>query len=130
MSSSMSSATRPIDRRGAFPGAGNALSRRDRKRRRARRPHRDDQDSPQRRRAARAARFRADRAACAISSRTRSAGWESSWGSRTHWSGGTRSPGPGLAVRCLGEVTAARLEILRQADAIFLEELTAAGLDR
>ena len=32
-------------------------------------------------------------------------------------------PGPGLAVRCLGEVTAERLEILRQADAIFLEEL-------
>ena len=32
-------------------------------------------------------------------------------------------PGPGLAVRCLGEVTAARLEVLRQADAIFLDEL-------
>jgi GMP synthase (glutamine-hydrolysing) len=39
-------------------------------------------------------------------------------------------PGPGLAVRCLGEVTAERLEILRQADAIFLDELTAAGLGR
>jgi len=39
-------------------------------------------------------------------------------------------PGPGLAVRCLGEVTAERLEILRQADAIFLEELRAAGLLR
>jgi GMP synthase (glutamine-hydrolysing) len=39
-------------------------------------------------------------------------------------------PGPGLAVRCLGEVTATRLEILRQADALFLEELTNAGLDR
>ena len=39
-------------------------------------------------------------------------------------------PGPGLAVRCLGEVTADRLEILRQADAIFLDELTKAGLDR
>jgi GMP synthase (glutamine-hydrolysing) len=36
-------------------------------------------------------------------------------------------PGPGLAVRCLGEVTAERLEILRQADAIFLQELQAAG---
>ncbi len=32
-------------------------------------------------------------------------------------------PGPGLAVRCLGEVTAERLEVLRQADAIFLDEL-------
>ncbi len=39
-------------------------------------------------------------------------------------------PGPGLAVRCLGEVTAERLEILRQADAIFLEELQDAGLER
>ena len=32
-------------------------------------------------------------------------------------------PGPGLAVRCLGEVTKPRLDILRQADAIFMEEL-------
>jgi GMP synthase (glutamine-hydrolysing) len=39
-------------------------------------------------------------------------------------------PGPGLAVRCLGEVTAPRLEVLRQADAIFLEELRNAGLER
>ena len=39
-------------------------------------------------------------------------------------------PGPGLAVRCLGEVTPQRLEILRQADAIFLEELRDAGLLR
>ncbi|RME08657.1 MAG: glutamine-hydrolyzing GMP synthase [Anaerolineae bacterium] len=37
-------------------------------------------------------------------------------------------PGPGLAVRCLGEVTWERLERLRQADAIFLQELEAAGL--
>ncbi len=36
-------------------------------------------------------------------------------------------PGPGLAVRCLGEVTAARLEVLRQADKILLEELKQAG---
>ena len=39
-------------------------------------------------------------------------------------------PGPGLAVRCLGEVTAARLEVLRQADAIFLDELQGRRLDR
>jgi GMP synthase (glutamine-hydrolysing) len=37
-------------------------------------------------------------------------------------------PGPGLAVRCLGEVTAERVERLRGADRIFLEELRAAGL--
>jgi GMP synthase (glutamine-hydrolysing) len=39
-------------------------------------------------------------------------------------------PGPGLAVRCLGEVTFERLERLRQADAIFTEELRKAGLLR
>ncbi|MCZ2113335.1 MAG: glutamine-hydrolyzing GMP synthase [Anaerolineae bacterium] len=39
-------------------------------------------------------------------------------------------PGPGLAVRCLGEVTWARLERLRQADAIFIEELRRADLLR
>jgi GMP synthase (glutamine-hydrolysing) len=39
-------------------------------------------------------------------------------------------PGPGLAVRCLGEVSAERLVVLRQADAIFLEELHEAGLER
>ncbi|EUA06996.1 glutamine amidotransferase class-I family protein [Mycobacterium xenopi 4042] len=36
-------------------------------------------------------------------------------------------PGPGLAVRIVGEVTAARLDVLRRADAIAREELTAAG---
>jgi GMP synthase (glutamine-hydrolysing) len=37
-------------------------------------------------------------------------------------------PGPGLAVRCLGEVSENRLRALREADAIFLEELQEAGL--
>jgi GMP synthase (glutamine-hydrolysing) len=37
-------------------------------------------------------------------------------------------PGPGLAVRCLGEVTPPRVEKLRAADAIFTDELIAAGL--
>ncbi len=36
-------------------------------------------------------------------------------------------PGPGLAVRCLGAVSAERLETLRQADAILLEELKRSG---
>jgi GMP synthase (glutamine-hydrolysing) len=39
-------------------------------------------------------------------------------------------PGPGLAIRIIGEVTAERLETLRAADAIAREELTAAGMDR
>ena len=37
-------------------------------------------------------------------------------------------PGPGLTVRCLGEVTQPRLERLRKADAILLEELSGIGL--
>jgi len=37
-------------------------------------------------------------------------------------------PGPGLAVRVIGEVTRERLEILRQADAIFIDELRSAGM--
>ncbi|MEZ6061760.1 MAG: glutamine-hydrolyzing GMP synthase [Planctomycetaceae bacterium] len=39
-------------------------------------------------------------------------------------------PGPGLAVRCLGEITEERLEIIREADAILIEELHAAKLYR
>ena len=39
-------------------------------------------------------------------------------------------PGPGLAVRIIGEVTSDRLEVLRQADLIVREELKAAGQDR
>lgn len=39
-------------------------------------------------------------------------------------------PGPGLGVRIIGEVTADRLEVLRQADQIAREELKAAGQDR
>jgi GMP synthase (glutamine-hydrolysing) len=39
-------------------------------------------------------------------------------------------PGPGLAVRCLGPVTAERLEILRKADEIVVGEIKNAGLYR
>jgi GMP synthase (glutamine-hydrolysing) len=37
-------------------------------------------------------------------------------------------PGPGLAVRCLGDLTEPRLAVLRKADAIVQEEVRAAGL--
>ena len=37
-------------------------------------------------------------------------------------------PGPGLAIRILGEVTAPALDLLRQVDAIYIEEIRAAGL--
>ena len=39
-------------------------------------------------------------------------------------------PGPGLAIRIIGEVTAERLETLREADAILQEEIRRAGLYR
>jgi GMP synthase (glutamine-hydrolysing) len=39
-------------------------------------------------------------------------------------------PGPGLAIRIIGEVTRERLEILREADSILLEEIRRAGLYR
>ncbi|HKP19266.1 MAG TPA: glutamine-hydrolyzing GMP synthase [Gaiellaceae bacterium] len=39
-------------------------------------------------------------------------------------------PGPGLAIRIIGEVTNERLEILREADAVLLEEVRRAGLYR
>jgi len=39
-------------------------------------------------------------------------------------------PGPGLAIRCIGDVTKEKLDTLREADAIFREEIANAGFDR
>ena len=39
-------------------------------------------------------------------------------------------PYPGLAMRCVGEITSERLELLRRADAIFREEIRASGQDK
>ena len=39
-------------------------------------------------------------------------------------------PGPGLAVRVIGEITKEKLNILREADAIFREEISNAGLEK
>lgn len=39
-------------------------------------------------------------------------------------------PGPGLAIRVMGEITAERLETVRESDAILREEIAKAGLDR
>lgn len=39
-------------------------------------------------------------------------------------------PGPGLAVRCLGELTKSKLDLLRDADAIYREEIQKAGLQK
>ena len=45
-----------------------------------------------------------------------------------HFLGRHPFPGPGLAVRCLGELKKERLDTLREADAIFIEEIRKAGL--
>ncbi len=37
-------------------------------------------------------------------------------------------PGPGLSIRCPGEITAEKLDILRKADAVYLDEIRKAGL--
>jgi GMP synthase (glutamine-hydrolysing) len=37
-------------------------------------------------------------------------------------------PGPGLAIRCPGEITKARLDILREADAVYLDQIKKHGL--
>ena len=39
-------------------------------------------------------------------------------------------PGPGLGIRVIGEITREKLDMLRQADAIFREEIARAGLDQ
>jgi GMP synthase (glutamine-hydrolysing) len=39
-------------------------------------------------------------------------------------------PGPGLAIRIMGDITPEKLEILKEADAIFREEIVEAGLDK
>ena len=39
-------------------------------------------------------------------------------------------PGPGLAIRVIGEVTPEKVEVVRESDAVFREEIAAAGLDR
>ena len=39
-------------------------------------------------------------------------------------------PGPGLAIRIIGEITAERLRIVRESDAILREEVAKAGLDK
>jgi len=45
-----------------------------------------------------------------------------------HFVGRHPFPGPGLAIRVLGDITRERLAILREADAIYLDEIREAGL--
>ena len=116
------------DRRRRIPGAGHALSRRDRKRLVHRRPVGDHQVAPQCRRPAGAHEHEAGRAACANCSRTRCARSAANSACRKPSSAAIRSPGPGLAIRCPGEITREKLDILRKADAIYIDEIRKAGL--
>lgn len=45
-----------------------------------------------------------------------------------HFIGRHPFPGPGLAIRCPGGITREKLEILREADAVYLDEIRKAGL--
>ena len=116
------------DRRRRLPRPGHALSRRDRERQLHRRAVGDDQEPPQCRRPARADEHEAGRAACASCSRTRCASSAASSACPKRSSAAIRSPGPGLAIRIPGEVTKENCDILRKADAIYLEEIRNAGL--
>ena len=67
---------------------------------------------------------------CACCSRTRCGWWARSWACPRSMVWRQPFPGPGLAIRIIGEVTEERLDILREADAILLDEVKRAGLYR
>ena len=113
---------------GRIPGPGHALPGRDRERVVHRRTLGHDQEPPQRRRPARPDADEARRAACASSSRTRCGHSAANSASRRQFVGRHPFPGPGLAIRCPGGITREKLEILRKADAIYLDEIRKAGL--
>ena len=58
-----------------------------------------------------------------------SCSWARSWVCPSIWFMRQPFPGPGLAIRIIGEMTKEKLDILREADAIFREEIAKAGLD-
>ena len=113
---------------GRVPGAGHALPRRRRVRRRHR--HREHQEPPQRRRPARRPAVRARRAAAHAVQGRGARGRPRARAAR-----GDRLAAAVPRARASGSASSARsprerLDVLREADAIAREELTAAGLDR
>ena len=89
-----------------------------------------DQDPPQRGRAAAWPAHSSSSSRCATSSRTRCgrSGW--SWACPRRWFTGSLSPDLDWRSGCLGEVTAERLEILRNADWVVVDEIKRNGLYR
>ena len=73
-------------------------------------------------------RFDAHRAAALPVQGRGSARRRASWGCPRRWCCRQPFPGPGLAIRIIGEVTAERLDTLREADWIVIDEIKAAGL--
>ena len=65
----------------------------------------------------------------ATSSKTRSAKPALNWASLKTWYSAA-IPGPGLGIRIIGEVTAEKVRIVQDADAIYREEIAKAGLDK
>lgn len=74
--------------------------------------------------------FQGDIDPCVCCSMTRCDSWGGSLACRNIWLCASPFPGPGLAIRVIGDVTKEKLDILRDADAIFRDEIALAGEDK
>ena len=95
---------------------------------RHRRPVRDDQIASQCRRLARAHEDEAGRTLARTVQGRGARARPRAGPAASASSAGIRFPGPGLAIRIPGEITREKLESLRKADTIYLEEIRKAGL--
>ena len=111
-----------------FLAQGTLYPGRDRERVLHRRPVGHHQVAPQCRRPARAHEHASWSSRCANCSRTRCARSAANSACPSTSSAAIRFPGPGLAIRCPGGITREKLDILRKADAIYLDEIRKAGL--